>query len=121
MKIPAGDDRDQAVQDFATEYGCTLPTAECMVYLFITVATAKDKGRAQEEFDHAVRTGVEVGAVWALDFTEGYMRTHLTQAPVIYAEATARGGDPTAALRAVYTLTDDAVTGLVAVLKSRAA
>jgi len=119
MTNPVG--RAQVVQEFATEYGCTLPTAEYVVDLFLAVVAANDKEQAQREMDRIVRAGIEAGAVWAHDYIEGYMRTKLTQAPAIYAEAVARGGDPAAALQAVYALSGEAAAGLVAVLKSRAA
>ncbi|MBC3844705.1 hypothetical protein GXW82_44430 [Streptacidiphilus sp. 4-A2] len=85
---------------FAVEFGCTLPTAEHMVNLFLTAANntnSTDEASIGREYERPgprrrrLRPGVGAGLI------DGYLRTKLPQAPAIYAEAVARGGDPAAA------------------------
>lgn len=100
--------------DFQAEYGVSKPTAEHMVSIFvkITAAYPKEQAQAQAEFNKAITAALEAGAGWAREAAAGVVRSKYPLAPAIYAEATAKGVDPAAALQIAYNLPADSATQL---------
>jgi len=98
--------------DLQAESGVSKQTAEHMVAIFVNLAAAYPQERASVEFTKAITAALEAGEGWAREYAEGVVRTKYPMARGIYAEATARGVDPAAALQVAYGIPADAAAQL---------